>query len=124
MSTILHLFVERGSDYDTNEILKKLTMLRHVYGLSVLTPTLDGRTVTALAAQSGKFFSVHMQEAVTMVRNEELRRRALPAARWLAMRHLPSRAIKMIGNQCGLPLERAASINEVIDKARRSKGKL
>ena len=69
---ILHLFVERGSDYDTNEILKKLRMLHHVYGLSVLTPTLDGRTVTVLAAQSGKFFSVHMQEAVTMVRNEEL----------------------------------------------------
>ena len=61
---IMHLFVKRGSHYDTNEILKKLRMLRHVFGLSVLTPTQDGRTVMALAANSPTSFSVHMRGAV------------------------------------------------------------
>ena len=126
---ILHLFVAEGNHYDTNEILKKLRMLRHVYGLSVLTPTLDGRTVTALATQSQQSFSKQMQEAVAMARKEELleQRRALAAARGLALRHLPSLAIKMIGNQSGLPLGRAESINEDIDQRRRaraSKGNL
>ena len=36
----------------------------------------------------------------------------------LALRHLPSLAIAMIGTLCELPLERAESINEDIDKAR------
>ena len=120
---ILHLFVAEGNHYDTNEILKKLRMLRHVYGLSVLTPTLDGRTVTALAEQSHQSFSKQMQEAVAMARNEELleQRRALAAARGLALRHLPSLAIQMIGNQSGLPLGRAESINEDIDQRRRAR---
>ena len=96
----MHLFVERGSHYDTNEILKKLRMLHHVYGLSVLTPTQDGRTVMALAANSSTTFSVHMREAVAMARKEELleQRRALAAARGLALRHLPSLAILKLEN--------------------------
>ena len=86
---ILQLFVEQGSYYDTNEILEKLRMLHHVYGLSVLTPTQDGRTVRELAAKSHQSFSVHMREAVTMAVEEEEQlleqcRRALPAARGLA----------------------------------------
>ena len=86
---ILHLFVEQGSHYDTNEILEKLRMLLHVYGLSVLTPPQDGRTVRELAAKSHQSFSVHMREAVTMAVEEEEQlleqcRRALPAARGLA----------------------------------------
>ena len=49
---------------------------------------------------------------------------ALATARGLALpvHHLPSLPIKMIGKLSGLPLERAESINENIDKARRSKG--
>ena len=47
---ILHLFVAYGNFYNTNEIWEQLRMLRHIYGLSVLTPTQDGRTVKALAA--------------------------------------------------------------------------
>ena len=112
---------------DKNEILEKLRMLRHVYGLSVLTPTQDGRTVTALAAESRSKFSNQMQEAIAMARKEELlqQRRALAAARGLALRHLPSlqprEPIEIIGNLSGLPLERAASINEVIDQRRRAR---
>ena len=56
-----------------------------VCGLSVLTPTQDGRTVRELAAESRKSFSDHMREAVAMaVEEEELleqRRRATCAAR-------------------------------------------
>ena len=80
--------------------------------------------MTALAAESRKSFSVHMQEAVAMAKNEELleqRRRALPTARGLAMRHLLREVTKMIGNQSGLPLGRADSINEVIDQRRRAR---
>ena len=64
-----------------------------------------------------------MQEAVAMAKNEELleqRRRALPAARWLAMRHLPREPIEIIGNLSGLPLKKGASINEDIDQRRRA----
>ena len=128
---ILHLFVACGiGPGDTKEFLKKLRMLRHVYGLSVLTPTPDGCTVTALAAQSHQSFSVHMQEAVAMAVKEELleqRHRTLPAARGLAMRHLPREVTKMIGNLSGLPLGRAESINENIDRrrgARASRGNM
>ena len=98
-------------------------MLHYVYGLSVLTPTQDGRTVMALAANSPSTFSVHMREAVAMAIDGELleQRRALAAARGLALRHLPSLAIKMIGNQSGLPLGRAESINEDIDQRRRAR---
>ena len=53
---ILHLFVAYGNFYNTNEILEKLKMLRHVYGLRVLTLTQDGRTVRALPAESRKLF--------------------------------------------------------------------
>ena len=121
----MHLFVERGSHYDTNEILKKLRMLHHVYGLSVLTPTQDGRTVMALAANSPNSFSDHMREAVAkaMEEEEELleqRRRALPAARGLA-RRLPSLAIEKIGRLSGLPLGRAESLNEDIDQRRQAR---
>ena len=102
-------------------------MLHYVYGLSVLTPTQDGRTVMALAANSPSTFSVHMREAVAMAIGELLeQRRALAAARGLALRHLPSLPIKMIGMLSGLPLGRAESINEDIDQrrgARASKGR-
>ena len=67
-------------------------MLRHVYGLSGgLTHTQDGRTVRELAADSPTTFSNHMREAVAMAIEEELleQRRALAAARGLALRHLP-----------------------------------
>ena len=60
---ILQLFVEQGSHYDTNEILKKLRMLHHVYGLSVLALTQGGRTVRELAAKSHKSFSDHMRDS-------------------------------------------------------------
>ena len=102
-------------------------MLCHVYGLGVLTQTQDGRTVQALAAESRKFFSDHMREAVATAVEEEIleQRRALPAARGLALRHLPREAIEMIGMLSGLRLQRAESIKEDIDKrrARQSKGR-
>ena len=95
-------------------------MLHHVYGLCVLMPTQDGRTVKELGAKSRKSFSDHMREAVAMAIDEELleQRRALPAARGLALRHLPREPIEIIGKLSGLPL----GINENIDKARRSIG--
>ena len=50
---ILHFFVAYGiCRCDTKEFLEKLRMLRHVYGLSVLTPTQDWRTLRELAAES------------------------------------------------------------------------
>ena len=50
---ILQFFVAYGfGSEDTREVLEKLRMLRHVYGLSVLTRTLDGRPVKQLAAKS------------------------------------------------------------------------
>ena len=70
-----------------------------------------------------------MGEAVAMaVEEEELlkqRRRALPVARGLANRHLPSLAIEMIGTLSDLQLLEAEGINEDIDqrRARRSKGR-
>ena len=105
--------------------MEKLRILRHVYGLSILTRTQDGRTVRELAAESPTTFSNHMREAVAMAREEELLKqsRALAAARGLALRHLPREPIEIIGKLSGLPLGRAESINENIDKARRSKGK-
>ena len=45
---ILHLFVSRGSSYSVDWILEQLRMLRHVYGLSVLTLTQDRRTASIL----------------------------------------------------------------------------
>ena len=62
------------------------------------------------------------------VEEEELleqRRRALPVARGLANRHLPSFAIETIGTLSELPLLEAEGINEDIDqrRARRSKGR-
>ena len=102
-------------------------MLRHVYGLSVLTPTQDGHTVSALAADSRKPFSDHMREAVAMAIEKELleqRRCALAATRGLALHHLPSSAIGMIGKLNGLPLQRAEGTNEGIDqRARQSRGR-
>ena len=53
---ILHLFVSRGSSYSVDWILEQLRMLRHVYGLSDLTPTQDRRTVRVLAADSPTTF--------------------------------------------------------------------
>ena len=55
-----------------------------------------------------------------MAIDEELleQRRALAAARGLALRHLPREPIEMIGKQSALPLGRAASINEDIDQRR------
>ena len=125
---ILHLFVAQGNHHDTKLIWEQLRMLRHVYGLRVLTPTQDGCTVTALAAESRKSFSDHMREAVAMVVEEEeelleQRRRALPAALGLVNHHLPSLAIEKIGRLSGLLLGRAESINEKIDNARESKGR-
>ena len=96
---ILQFFVAYGfGSEDTKEVLEKLRMLRHVYGLSVLTPTLDRRTVRQLAAKSHNSFSVYMREAVAMAIDEELleQRRALAAARGLTLRHLPSFALKLI----------------------------
>ena len=120
------LFVSRGNHYDTNEILETFRMVRHVYGLSVLTPTQDGRTVRALAAESPTTFAVHMREVVAMAVKEEIleqhRAAALPVARGL--HRLPSSAIEMIGTLSGLPLQRAEGINERIDKARRSRRNL
>ena len=112
---ILHHFVAYGIVCsDTNEILKKLRMLHHVYGLSVLTPTQDRRTVGELAAESRSKFSNQMKEAITMAIDEELleQRRALAAVRGLALLHLPSLPIKMIGKMSRLPLGIAESINE------------
>ena len=123
---ILHLFVSWGNHYDTNEILETFRMLRHVYGLSVLTPTQDERTVRAPAVESATTSSVHTREAVAMAVEEEIleqrRAAALPAARGL--HRLPSSAIEMIGTLSGLPLQRAEGINERIDKARRSRRNL
>ena len=87
---ILHLIVARGNHHDKTLILEQLRMLVHVYGLSVLMPTQDGRTVRELAADSRKSFSDHMREAVSMaVEEEELLEqccRVQPAARGLANR--------------------------------------
>ena len=68
-------------------------------------------------------FSDHMCEAFAMAVEEELleQRRALAAARGLALRHLPREPIEMIGKLSGLTLEKAESINENIDRERRSK---
>ena len=121
---IMHLFVAYGIERsDTNEILKQLRMLRHVYGLSDLTPTQDRRTGRVLTAKSHKSFSDHMREAVATAIEKELleQRRALATARGLALHQLPSSAVEIIGTQSGLPLGKAESINEDIDKARRSK---
>ena len=122
---ILQLFVEQGSHYDTSEILEKLRMLHHVYGLSVLTPTQDGRAVRELAAKSHNSFSDHMREAVAMAVDEEPleQRRALAAARGLALRDLPREPIEIIGRLSGLPLERAEGINEDIDQRRRARAR-
>ena len=63
-----------------------------------------------------------------MARKEELleQRRALAAAQGLALRHLPSLAIKLENDRKPewTSIGRAESINENIDKARRSKGNL
>ena len=61
-----------------------------------------------------------MSEVVAMALDEELleQRRALAAARGLALHHLPSLPIKMIGKQSGLPLGRAENINKDIDQRR------
>ena len=60
-----------------------------------------------------------------MAIEEELleQRRALAAARGLALRYLPRESIEIIGKLSGLPLGKAESINEDIDKARLSKGR-
>ena len=99
---------------DTEKFLEKLRMLHHVYGLSVLTPTQDWRTVRALAAESHKSFSDHMHEAVCMAVEEELleQRRALVTALGLALHHLPSSSIAIIGMLSELQLEGAESIYE------------
>ena len=117
---ILHLFVACGNFYYTNEILEKLRMFHHVYGLGVLTRTQDGRTVRALAAESRKPFSDHMREAVDIAVEEELleQRCALVAARGL--QRLPSSAIEMIGTFSGLPLGKAERAKG-FDTARRSR---
>ena len=62
---------------------------------------------------------------VAMAIDEELleQRRALAAARGLALRYLPRESIEIIGKLSGLPLGKAESINEDIDKARLSKGR-
>ena len=118
---ILHLFVAYAHFFNEGEIVELFRMLRHVYGLSMLTHTQDGRSVRALAAESDIRFSEPMRAAVDMAVEEELQdqRRALVTARML--QRLPLSVIEeQIEPLTGLPLVRAERINQRIDRARQS----
>ena len=95
----LHLFVARGNVRSIPKIQEQLRMLKGVYGLSLLTHTLDGQDVTALAAASRAFYATQMQAAV----QDELRwPRAMLVARKL--HDMPSLPMHEIEKYTGLPL--------------------
>ena len=102
---ILHLFVAYGDLYNTHEILEKFRMLRHVYGLSVLTPARDGRTARALAVDSRKPFSDHLREAVAVTVEEE---RCLAPIAAQAPHSWPSVPVQEMERYTGLPWLQAA----------------
>jgi hypothetical protein len=127
---LLHMYVERGGEHTAALVIERLRMLRNVYGLSLLTPTLDGRRVTALAAAQmwrrtyqldSDEWARHMLEAVATVMEDELllRHRALALAQGL--RGFPCLVMYEIGRYAGLPIQGAHTLDKgVLEQRRRS----
>ena len=119
---ILQLFVACGiGPGDTKEFLEKLRMLRHVYGLSVLTLTQDGLTGRSSLQNNVRLFQIicvrqSLWQGRRSYSNSVVVRCPQPEGLQfkVANRRLPSLAIKMIGKLSGLPSGRAESINEGI----------
>ena len=119
---ILHMYVERGGGKDsTAHAASRLRMLRDVYGLSLLTPTLDGQGVTALAASQtlrstrlseSEKKAGYMREAVATVIEEELlpRHRALAMVQGLSA--WPLNVLREIGRHSGLPMLGARQLHD------------
>jgi hypothetical protein len=100
-------------------------MLCDVYGLSVFTPTLDGRDVSKLTTQRHMHrwktdeWAFHMPEVATTVAVGELlqRHRALALAQ--SLRDWPLSVMYEIGRLSGLPIQGAHRLDEGLLEERR-----
>jgi len=123
-TNILHMYVELYSESATTNAVERLCMLRDVYGLRLLTPTLDGRGITSLATQrrvreiESEECVLYMREAVAIVIEDEflLRHRALAVAQGL--RNWPLLVMYKIGLYSELPIQGAHQLNMSLLKER------
>ena len=113
---ILHAVVALRENHDKGETMDLLRKLRVVYGLSLLTPTKDGHSVTELAQTADTIMFPQLTQAAVAEMLMEEQRLALAAAH--ALHHLPSLAVKEIGNESGLPILHARALYEQIKNAR------
>lgn len=122
---LLHVYVEHGSETTIADAVERLCMLCDVYGLSVFTPTLDGRDVSKLTTQRHMHrwktdeWAFHMPEVATTVAVGELlqRHRALALAQ--SLRDWPLSVMYEIGRLSGLPIQGAHRLDEGLLEERR-----
>jgi hypothetical protein len=113
--TLLHVYVLHVTPRDgiRDYFIRRLRMLRDVYGLNPFTRTrVDGLGLTELAAGLTCHGADGMRAAVAQFMAEAWTQRHMALAAVNSMQPMPQAAMDLIGSFAGLPMDRARRIHE------------